>query len=86
MTAPRKLEFVGSKIAGHRAAILTSMIASGKANHVEPWARLRDVLIQLPLGATLELLLPNTWLMSHPEHRWTIAERRKLERERCADE
>jgi len=78
--------FVGSKPAGHRAAILMSLIASCKANLVEPWAWLKDVLIQLPLGATLDSLLPNTWLTSHPEHRWTIAERRKLERERCADE
>ena len=78
--------FVGSKPAGHRAAILMSLIASCKANLVEPWAWLKDVLIQLPLGASLESLLPNTWLTSHPEHRWTIAERRKLERERCADE
>lgn len=78
--------FVGSKPAGHRAAILMSLIASCKANLVEPWAWLKDVLIQLPLGATLDSLLPNIWLVSHPEHRWTIAERRKLERERCADE
>jgi transposase len=78
--------FVGSKPAGHRAAILMSMIATCKANLVEPWAWLKDVLTQLPLGATLKSLLPNTWLTSHPEHRWSIAERRKLERERCADE
>lgn len=78
--------FVGSKPAGHRAAILMTLIATCKANLVEPWAWLKDVLIQLPLGASLESLLPNNWLVSHPEHRWTIAERRKLERERCADE
>lgn len=82
----RNWMFVGSKPAGHRAAILMSLIASCKANLVEPWAWLKDVLIQLPLGATPESLLPNTWLVSHPEHRWTVAERRKLERERCADE
>ena len=78
--------FVGSKPAGHRGAILMSMIASCKANLVEPWAWLKDVLIQLPLGAPLESLLPNAWLLSHPQHRWTIAERRKLERERCSNE
>jgi len=77
--------FVGSKPAGHRAAILMSMIATCKANLVEPWAWLKDVLIQLPLGTPLESLLPNIWLASHPEHRWSIAERRKLERERCSD-
>jgi hypothetical protein len=78
--------FVGSKPAGHRAAILMSLIATCKANLVEPWAWLKDVLTQLPLGTPLESLLPNTWLTSHPEHRWSIAERRKLERERCSDE
>ena len=78
--------FVGSKPAGHRAAILMSMIATCKANLVEPWAWLKDVLIQLPLGTPLESLLPNIWLASHPEHRWSIAERRKLERERCSNE
>lgn len=78
--------FVGSKPAGHRAAILMSMIATCKASLVEPWAWLKDVLTQLPLGTPLESLLPNTWLASHPENSWSIAERRKLERERCADE
>jgi hypothetical protein len=78
--------FVGSKPAGHRAAILMSMIATCKANLVEPSAWLKDVLTQLPLGTPLESLLPNTWLASHPEHRWSIAGRRKLERERCSDD
>ena len=77
--------FVGSKAAGQRAAILMSLIATCKANLVEPWAWLRDVLIQLPRGASLESLLPHTWLHSHPQHRWAIAERRGLERERCSD-
>jgi hypothetical protein len=58
--------------------------ASCKANLVEPWAWLRDVLTQMPRGASLESLLPHTWLQTHPEHRWTIAERRKLERQRCS--
>lgn len=78
--------FVGSHQAGRRAAVLMTLIATCKANLVEPWAWLKDVLIQLPHGVPLESLLPNTWLASHPQHRWTIAERRKLERERCSDE
>ena len=72
--------FVGSPIAGARAAGLMSMIASCKANMVEPFAWLRDVLTQLPLGTSPETLLPDVWLKSHPQHRWKIAERRKLER------
>lgn len=78
--------FVGSKPAGHRAAILMTLIASCKANLVEPWAWLKDALVQLPLGKPLESLLPGTWLLTHPQHRWTIAERRKLEREPCSDD
>jgi transposase len=77
--------FVGSQQAGRRAAVLMTLIASCKANCVEPWAWLRDVLIQLPLGTPLESLLPNRWLESHPQHRWAIADRRKDERESRAE-
>lgn len=57
-------------------------LATCKANLVEPWAWLKGVLIHLLRGASFESLLPHTWLLSHPEHRWTIAERRQLERQR----
>ena len=78
--------FVGSMPAGRRAAVLMTVIASCKANLVEPWAWLRDVLTQILRGASLESLLLHTWLKTHPEHRWTIAERRKLERQRCSND
>ena len=71
--------FVGSPLAGQRAAVLMTMIASCKENMVEPWSWLRDVLTQLR-GADLDSLLPDEWLKSHPQHRWNIAERRKNER------
>ena len=74
--------FVGSPKAGNRAAILMSLIASCKANAVEPWAWLRSVLTNIPRGATLESLLPDTWLQTNPQHRWTIADQRKQERAR----
>ncbi|TWT35033.1 Transposase IS66 family protein [Thalassoglobus neptunius] len=77
--------FVGSPKAGHRAAILMSLIASCKANHVEPWAYLKDALTQLAHRANVESLLPNHWLATHPQHRWNIAERRKQERETKAN-
>jgi transposase len=76
--------FVGSLQAGRRAAVLMSLIASCKRNFAEPWwpvAWLRDVLLQLPLSADPATLLPDVWLPTHPQHRWTIADRRKLERE-----
>ena len=72
--------FVGSPRAGRRAAILMSLIASCKTNHVEPWTWLRDVLTHIPRGTALEQLLPGKWLKTHPQHRWTIADRRKQER------
>jgi transposase len=81
--------FVGSEQAGQRAARLMSLVASCKANHVEPWAYLRDVYTQLPqlqdetgnidLWA-LDHLLPDVWLTAHPEHRWNIADTRAAER------
>ena len=83
--------FVGSESGGHRAAILLSIIASAKHCRVEPWAWLSAVLSELPVrlasaSATgppdLSDLLPDAWLKTHPEHRWTIDDIRKVERER----
>ena len=72
--------FVGSPMAGERAANLMSLIASCKANRVEPWAYLTDVFTRLPCGADPAQLLPERWLMENPNHRWTIADRRAEER------
>ena len=75
--------FVGSELAGHRAAILTSLIASCKNNLVEPWAYLRDIfdrLAQKPTPDELTELLPDAWLIQNPTHRWDIAETRSKER------
>jgi transposase len=75
--------FVGSPIAGGRAATLMSLIASCKNNSVEPWAYLKDILTQLasqPTGETLQSLLPDRWLSANPTHRWNIADRRHEER------
>ena len=74
--------FVGSHRAGHCAAILMSLIASCKANHVEPWSWLKDVLTRLPLGIDPEPLLPDIWLKANPNKRWNIADRRKQERQK----
>ena len=72
--------FIGSVQAGERAAILMSLIASCKANHVEPWSWLKDVLTRLPRGESPDHLLPDLWLTQNPAHRWNIADRRKRER------
>lgn len=77
--------FVGSEQAGHRAAVLTSLIASCKNNFVEPWAYLKDVFTKLshaPTGDDLAAMLPDQWLKLNPDKRWQIAETRKNERQR----
>ncbi len=74
--------FVGSVPAGHRAAILMSLIASCKSNFVEPWSWLKDVLTNLPQGPAVETFLPDRWLKANPTHRWNIADRRKRERQK----
>ena len=75
--------FVGSERAGHRAAILTSLVASCKNNLVEPWAYLRDIFTrlahQVPTSQLTELL-PDIWLTANPGHRWDIAQTRRKER------
>lgn len=73
--------FVGTPTAGRRAAVLMSLIARCKSNHVEPWTWLRDVLTELPKGAAPEQFLPDRWLTTHPQHRWAIADQRKQERQ-----
>jgi hypothetical protein len=40
--------FVGSRLAGERAAVLMSLIESAKLNGHDPWAYLKDVFERLP--------------------------------------
>ena len=74
--------FVGSPLAGTRAAKLMSLVASCKANRVEPWAYLQDIFTQLPLGTDPNDLLPDRWLKRNPTQRWTIADQRENERKK----
>lgn len=78
--------FVASQAGGRRAAILFSLVASCKANGVEPWGWLRDVFARLTSvrAAALDEMLPDRWLQSHPECRWQIADLRRAERARKA--
>jgi len=74
--------FVASENGGRRAAILFSLVASCKANQVEPFAYLRDVFTRMPTqpADSLDELLPDVWLASHPKHRWEIDDVRRKER------
>ena len=63
--------FLGSDNGGAAAAVLYSVLASAKANQVEPITYVRDLLVQLsghspPAAAAL---LPDAWLKAHPAAR-----------------
>ena len=63
--------FLGSARAGPRAAVLCTIIAGAKRHRLEPWAYVRDVILQLSVEASPELLaglLPDRWAAAHPEH------------------
>jgi transposase len=60
-------QFVGSELAGQRAAIIMSLVQSARINGHDPWAYLRDVLERLPT-------LPNTRLAQLLPHRWQAPE------------
>ncbi len=77
--------FVASRNGGRRAAILFSLVASCKASQVEPWAWLCDAFRLLPTLPShepehLDPLLPDRWLLAHPQHRWHIDALRKQSR------
>ena len=62
--------FLGSARAGPRAAVLCTIIAGAKRHRLEPWAYLRDVILQLSVDAS-----PERWPTvagplgpAHPEH------------------
>ena len=55
--------FIGSQLAGERAAVVMSLLQSAKLNGHEPWAYLKDMLTRLPtqLNRRIEELLPHKW-------------------------
>ena len=55
--------FIGSQLAGKRAAVVMSLLQSAKLNGHEPWAYLKDVLARLPtqLNRPIDELLPHQW-------------------------
>jgi hypothetical protein len=55
--------FVGSELAGQRAAMIISLLQSAKLNNADPWAYLKDVLTRLPtqLNSRIDELLPHRW-------------------------
>jgi hypothetical protein len=55
--------FVGSELAGQRAAMVMSLVQSARLNRHDPFAYLSDVLRRLPThrNSRLEELLPHRW-------------------------
>ena len=55
--------FIGSELAGERAAVVMSLLQSAKLNGRDPWAYLKDVLTRLPtqLNSRIAELLPHRW-------------------------
>jgi transposase len=55
--------FVGSELAGQRAAVVMSLVQSAKLNGLDPWVYLRDVLVRIHSHPShrLEELLPHRW-------------------------
>jgi len=55
--------FIGSQLAGERAAVVMSLLHSARLHGHEPWAYLKDVLTRLPtqLNSRIEELLPHQW-------------------------
>jgi len=55
--------FVGSELAGQRAAVVMSLVQSAKLNGLDPWAYLRDVLARIHSHPSqrLDELLPHRW-------------------------
>jgi transposase len=55
--------FVGSELAGQRAAVVMTLVQSAKLNGLDPWAYLRDVLARIHSHPShrIEELLPHRW-------------------------
>jgi hypothetical protein len=55
--------FIGSELAGQRAAMVMSLVQSAKLNGLEPWAYLRDVLARIHghPSSQIDELLPHRW-------------------------
>ena len=78
--------FLGSDEAGPRAAVLCTIIAGAKRHRLEPWAYLREVILQLSVDASPEFLRPDCYRTagprSTPSTSWIIALRSRGRRRR----
>jgi len=64
-------QFLGGAEACGRAAVLCTILAGARRHRREPRAYLQDVILQLSVDASAELLArlsPEPWALPHPEH------------------
>ena len=61
--------FIGDEKAGWRSAVMYTMLSSCKANGIDPYAYLKDVLERLPhmTNQELHLITPAAWSKSRQE-------------------
>jgi transposase len=62
--------FFGNEDGGQAAATLFTLTKSCNRHRIDPYAYLRDVFTRLPTltESRLEELLPDHWILEHPEH------------------
>ena len=55
--------FIGSELAGKRAAVVMSLLQSAKMHGHDPWAYLKNILTRMPtqLNSRIQELLPHRW-------------------------
>jgi len=55
--------YIGSQLAGERAAVVMSLLQTARLHGRDPWAYLKDVLTRLPtqLNSRIDELLPHRW-------------------------
>jgi hypothetical protein len=69
--------------------VLFTVLAGAKRHHLEPWAYLRDVILQLALDPSpefLKALLSDHWAAAHPEHVLSHRVEQSREKARRRDE
>ncbi len=71
MVEPAFATEMGSENGGQTASVMMSILGSCWANHINPWAYVKNVLDKLPTTPEedLESLLPHRWIEQHPEAR-----------------
>ena len=76
--------FVGHREAGETAATLFTLTKTCNRHRIDPFAYLQDVYTRLPTLPSEDLphLLPDRWILNHPQHRLSERVQEALDRAR----